>query len=57
MIIDKTEPARATYALPNIPEGPAMNAPWEIKRAIEVIESYDHPFEATIMAALGLSSC
>ena len=33
----------------------ALNEPWEIKRAIEVIESYDHPFEATIMAALGLS--
>lgn len=38
----------------NILTPDATNEPWEIKRAIEVIESYDHPFEATIMAALGL---
>lgn len=33
----------------------ALNEPWEVKRAIEVVESYNLPDEAMVMAALGLS--
>ena len=38
----------------NILTPDATNEPWEIKRAIEVVESYNLPDEAMVMAALGL---